>query len=393
MTAGESEITDLLLRSRILVVDDISANREILFGMLQSAGFNNLLEAETGEEAVELIINANPDVVLLDLMLPGISGFDVCKTIREKPEFADLPIIAQTALADVEARSNVFAAGATDLIVKPLNMAEVLGRVRVHLTNRLLMADLRRYRERVSAELELARTMQEGLIPTAETLDEIGQRSGIAIVGHFEPSSEMGGDLWGVVPLDGRRVALYIADFSGHGVGAAINTFRLHTMLIDRLSSGLSPDVLLCDIGTALHELLPVGQFATMTVTVIDPDAEQITYAAAGSTHPILIMPDDGGVIVGSGRGYLLGAINGPSYEAQSLPFPHGASLLLYSDVLLDMPDNQGRMLEEAEVEEIAGGLAGQPANCVVDSILGRFRQDRSAVLMDDLTLIAVQHR
>lgn len=100
--------------------------------------------------------------------MPKMDGYEVCKALRADPLFAETPIIAQTALEENEGRTRIFEDGATDLILKPLNKAEMIARTRIHLENRLLVKQLQAYQERTQSELEMARDMQEMLIPKAE---------------------------------------------------------------------------------------------------------------------------------------------------------------------------------------------------------------------------------
>ncbi|HAI31390.1 MAG TPA: transcriptional regulator, partial [Thalassospira sp.] len=152
----------------ILIADDTMLSREIIASYLRADGFTNLVFAKDGEDAIAQIKEHNPDLIILDIIMPKLDGYAVCKAVRADPAYAKTPIIAQTALEENEGRTRIFDDGATDLILKPLNKAELIARTKIHLENRLLVQRLQAYQERTQSELEIARNMQENLNPAPE---------------------------------------------------------------------------------------------------------------------------------------------------------------------------------------------------------------------------------
>ncbi|HBN49258.1 MAG TPA: transcriptional regulator, partial [Thalassospira sp.] len=219
--AGEGDLRNPR-DAMILIADDTMISREIIASYLRSDGFTNLVFAKDGEDALAQAQKHNPDLIILDIIMPKMDGYEVCKTLRADPLFAETPIIAQTALEENEGRTRIFEDGATDLILKPLNKAEMIARTRIHLENRLLVKQLQAYQERTQSELEMARDMQEMLIPKAEQYRGTGLEYGMTISASFQMSSELGGDMWGLAPIDDDRLGVYIVDFAGHGLGAAL---------------------------------------------------------------------------------------------------------------------------------------------------------------------------
>lgn len=125
----------------VLIVDDTPANLSVLLQCLGDAGYHVLI-AEDGEEALELMARRAPDLVLLDVMMPGIDGFETCRQLKQNPATADVPVIFMTALADTPEKLAGFAAGAVDYITKPIQHDEALARVATHLTLRRLQGQL-----------------------------------------------------------------------------------------------------------------------------------------------------------------------------------------------------------------------------------------------------------
>ena len=125
----------------ILIVDDTPANLSVLAECLAGAGFS-LLVAEDGEDALALTSRAVPDLILLDVMMPGIDGFDTCRRLKERAETRDVPVIFMTALTDTAEKLKAFSAGAVDYITKPIQHEEALARIHTHLTIRRLRREL-----------------------------------------------------------------------------------------------------------------------------------------------------------------------------------------------------------------------------------------------------------
>lgn len=135
------------MRETILIVDDTPANLGVLVETLGSAGYQ-LMVAEDGDEALAQTAKTQPDLILLDVMMPGMDGFETCRRLRAQPHTQDVPVLFMTALNETADKVKAFAAGGVDYITKPIEHEEALARVRTHLT-------LRRLRRELEAQLAL----------------------------------------------------------------------------------------------------------------------------------------------------------------------------------------------------------------------------------------------
>ena len=383
---------------RILVVDDTDFNRTLIGALLNEAGFANIAYAKDGFDALEQIAANAPDLLILDIMMPGMDGFEVCRRLRADHAYADLAVLVQTALSSSDDRNRAFAAGTTDLISKPLDRAELLARVRIHLENRVLIRDLQAYRARVEGELAMARSMYDHLLPSAALRASLRQSAGVELRSHSVLSSDMGGDLWGVLPLTEGRFGVFLLDMAGRGVSAALNAFRMHT-LIHELAPALGerPGAFLAELNDRAVSLLELGEHATVLYGVVDAAAERFTYAAAAATHPLLV-PAGGAPLqtpsqAGAATGLPVGVTAGNRYEAQTLPFPHGSALALCSNAVADAlgvagPDEGGgRSLADvfgAAIGEAADGDAFGVVSAALAGALGETpRDDHSLVWIE----------
>jgi DNA-binding response OmpR family regulator len=147
----------------ILVVDDTPANLAILFTGLRNAGYKVLIN-ERGDIALQTAAYALPDLIILDVMMPGIDGFETCRRLKEDPRTRDIPVILMTALTDPIDEVTGLRAGAVDYIIKPIHVEVVLARISTHLTLRKLYRDLERKHAALKEALATIKTLS-GIIP------------------------------------------------------------------------------------------------------------------------------------------------------------------------------------------------------------------------------------
>jgi CheY-like chemotaxis protein len=217
---------------RVLIVDDVKANIDALVTVLQ--GEYKLSVALSGETALKAVDRSQPDLIMLDVMMPGIDGFEVCRLLREKPAYREIPVMFLTGLQDVENKARGFEVGGNDYLTKPFEALEVRARVKAHLTAKAY-ADA--VKEKMASEMRIAREIQMGILPT----DIAGavRGTGLEVAARLEPAREVGGDLY-VVLRNGDRVVVAVGDVSGKGVPAALfmavttTLVRTDGRLIDR---------------------------------------------------------------------------------------------------------------------------------------------------------------
>lgn len=392
--ADRDGLSQQIAQSRVLVVDDGPSNRALLANYLKLAGFSRITFAADGFEALELVDSFDPDIVVLDVAMPKMDGFEVCRRIRSDPQRSRLPVLIQTAFGGPKERQQAFEAGATDFVTKPIHRGELIARVRLHLENRILIRNLQQYHDRIDKELSLARSMQLGILPTKGALARLSDETGVDIAEHFVSSSELGGDFWGAHALEGGRIAVYAVDFSGHGVTAALNTFRLHTLMLGAgVNDNRPPAELLKDLARQLRALLPRGQFATMFYGVIDPAANLLSYAAAAAPPPLLMERAGAPAQKLESAGLPLGMVSDADYVARTASFPPGATLFLYSDALIETANSAGALFEVNDIAAAMEQAGDAAAAATLERVLTAFQSGRSSHLDDDLTAVVVHRR
>ncbi|WP_428645120.1 PP2C family protein-serine/threonine phosphatase [Roseibium sp.] len=379
--------------SRILVVEDNSVVLTLITRFLNHYGLRQIRPARNGLEALEIAAEWLPDLIITDLYMPVMDGVEFCRSIRAGRALDDVPVLVLTGIENHEERTAVFEAGATDLISKPVYHLELAGRLQVHLERSQLIRRLTEYKERIALELDQARTMQADMLPDRMLVSEVLETYPVDMASHYQPSIGLGGDLWGLRPLCPNRLFVYILDFSGHGVGAAINTFRFQAYY-NSLRDIDTPGQVLNQLNSFLSGILPVGQFATMFCAIIDFECGELTYSSAGAP-PALLRPEDGeaGFLPLDGTGFPLGITANADYEDKIQGFPPGSSLFLYSDALVETPDPPNSVFT---YDSLAGFLNGPHAGktCAdrVASVLGKLSEGNVTTFEDDATIFCLTY-
>lgn len=376
--------------ARILVVDDLKSSRMLIGSILSSAGFNNLDYAADGIEALEAIAAQQPDLLVLDLVMPRKDGYAVCREVRELYG-EDLPILVQSGLQEVNQRVRAFDVGASDLVSKPVNAAELISRVRLHLERRRLIENLRRYQRRMEDELRTAEAMQFDLLRTGDEVVSIAGERGAAVQSHYQPSNRLGGDLWDIFPIDEHRFGVLMVDFSGHGVTAAINAFRLHMLIEELVEDRDKPEEWLGRLSRRLYRILPIQQFATGFYAVYDRSKHRLDFAAAGAPEPVLLRTD-GSIEVLDSSGLLLGCSDAAGYEARSVDMKPGDRLVMYSDALTENFADPDESLSPEAIGEICRAIvADGAADNLCTHLISRVFDGQTVGFNDDLTIIAME--
>src|SRR5262245_21446269 len=206
--------------STILVVDDNPVNLQLVVRTLDGSG-HRILAARNGSAALEIARRATPDLVLLDILMPDMSGFEVYRRLNERADAAPVPVIFLSALDDSADKIAGLGLGAVDYVTKPIQPEEVRARVDNHLTRLHLQRELRRNRDLLDRELADAADLQRLMLPQA-------MPPGFAA--HYRTSRHAGGDYYDVKRLDDHRWSFIVADVSGHGASAAIVTAMIRPL-------------------------------------------------------------------------------------------------------------------------------------------------------------------
>lgn len=393
-------------QSRILIVDDSPVNLRLLSRALERQGFQRLETAENGKEALALTESFRPDLVVLDLLMPEMDGYEYCQHVRARPEWNTMAIVVQTAVEERVSKMRVLSLGANDFLSKPVDTDELLLRVRLHLERTLLQRQLREYREYLKSEAESVSAMQKSLMPNAHLLESLAQTHQLRFGIHFEPSRISGGDCLGCRPLSDTRAAFYLFDFADRGISAALNVFRLHALIHEHNALASDPAALLATLNTELCQMLRPEQHASIFFGVIDKLTHTLNYAQAGFPDAILMpasretLHAERAEMLPSAISAALGVDRRTEFTTHSRRMGPGDLLLLQCNTFISSPSANGacldgpayaRRIHEALEAEYKRAAAVNPPFIAIEQSLSMLKEHLAGNAPDDdCTLLAL---
>src|SRR5512135_499371 len=314
-----------LSECRILIVDDIRANVDVLVQALRND--YKLSVALDGTSALRSVEKNPPDLVLLDIMMPGIDGYEVCRRLRENEQTRDIPVMFLTSLEDVQDKARGFEIGANDYLTKPFEILEVKARVRSLVRAKAYADAIREARE---MELSIAREIQMGILPS--DLSPCTTGTGLDIHAVLEPAQQVGGDLYDVLRADDDRVAVVLGDVSGKGIPASLFMAVTVTLVRSMARQYDRPEDILRHVSDELVTQNPRKMFVTMGCLVYDLKSRRVTCANAGHNPTVLLRCGEPPRFVFPSTGMVAGLFPGNPISGESLDMQAEDTLVLFSD-------------------------------------------------------------
>jgi len=383
---------------RILIVDDSVENRQLLLRTLGRAGYE-IVEAGDGKEGLTRAIELLPDLVLLDIVMPELDGYQVCEALKNEPHTADIPIIFLSAQTEIKDKIRGLEIGGVDYITKPFDRGEVLARVQTQLKIRHLMKELLDKQKRLEEDLKAAATIQETLLP-----GNLPVWPELDIAWKFLPCDLIGGDIFNVVPLDETHLGFYMLDVSGHGVPAAMVTVSVAQLMTPhsgylkkRVPSPpfyqiVSPREVLKALD-AEYPFERFNKFFTIVYLLLDLAQQKIVYSSAAHPPPLLLhrdrsleIMDKGGTIIG-----LNGVVPFEQEEKQFLP---GDKIILYTDGVVEYLNQEEEPFGADLLYAAAQSLHDRPIREILDGIHDSLMSfGRNAKIQDDVSLLGIEFK
>jgi sigma-B regulation protein RsbU (phosphoserine phosphatase) len=280
----------------LLVVDDNEMNRDLLSRRLQKRGYR-VATADDGATALGMIEDESFDLVLLDIMMPGMDGMEVLERVRGDLGPDKLPVVMATAKTESEDVVAALKSGANDYVTKPFDFPVVLARVQTQLALKKSRDALARAHMRMKADLDAAARVQQTLLPSTQL-----EIPGARCAWRYIPCDELAGDTLNVIPLGGTKTGFYVLDVRGHGVASSL----LSVTLSRAMAGSQDPSsVLWKNVSTSADRVVatPVEvarelarrfpydnttlQYFTIAYAILDPDRGSFTYVSGG--HPPVI--------------------------------------------------------------------------------------------------------
>jgi phosphoserine phosphatase RsbU/P len=371
---------------RVLIVDDVKANVDILVQSL--SGDYKLSIALGGQQAMDAVLRSPPDLILLDIMMPDIDGYEICRRLRAAESTRDLPIMFLSSLEDVKDKARGFEVGGNDYLTKPFEVLEVKARVRSLLKAKAYADAVKAAAER---DLRIAREIQTGLLPANVSAQVQG--TGLDVHAVLEPALQVGGDLFEVLRLGPDRVLVAVGDVSGKGIPAALFMAVAMTLLRSMARQGNAPQEILRQLNDELLEQNPRGMFVTLQCMVFDLAARSVTCASAGHHAAIRIMPGETPRPVFTSSGRVLALMPADEIVSETLELEAGETLVLFTDGVSEAFDVNEELFGEdrllAHLQDSPGRTARETTMGVLEAVR---RHAAGAKQSDDITVVSVRY-
>jgi sigma-B regulation protein RsbU (phosphoserine phosphatase) len=371
---------------RVLIVDDVKANVDVLVQAL--TGEYKLSVALGGQQAMDAVTRSAPDLVLLDIVMPDIDGYEVCRRLRESEATRELPVMFLSSLEDVKDKARGFEVGGNDYLTKPFEVLEVKARVRSLLKAKSYADAMKAAAER---DLRIAREIQTGLLPA--DVPGLIKGTGLDVFAVLEPARQVGGDLFEVLRLGPDRVLVAVGDVSGKGIPAALFMAVAMTLLRSMARQGYALEEILRRMNDELLEQNPRGMFVTLQCMVFDLAAKSITCASAGHHSAARVLPGQSPDMVFTTSGRVLGLLPFGDVSSETIPLEPGGTILLYTDGVSEAFDPADQLFGDdrllAQLQASSGQSARETTMGVLDAVR---RHAAGAKQSDDITILAVRY-
>jgi two-component system sensor histidine kinase ChiS len=389
--------TDIPKDTKVLIIDDNKDKRELLAFILRRQDLI-VMEADSGQKALKLVRKIKPDIILLDILMPGMNGYDVCSNLKSDPNLADVPVLFVTVLDQDQSRIKGLRMGGDDFITWPLNANELIARVNARIRSHRPIVNLRRTvqqqasllqeerrdKEETSFELERARLIQQRLLSV-----EFPDGFGVAFSEYCRPSRKVGGDFYDVMPANAGEIFVIMADVSGHGIPAAMLTGLLKVLFRTGVQDHGEPGRFLQWLNTEIARYLSAGEFLTAFVGLWKASGRRFRFAGAGHPPALLIASDGTQVDRLNVPEGVVGVTMERNFTQKEIVLSLGQRLVCYTDGITEAMNRNQTLFGEDRLANVCAHAMDHPLSEMVRIVFkevdqfsdGTSQQDDQAVL------------
>jgi sigma-B regulation protein RsbU (phosphoserine phosphatase) len=409
-------MNDQVEKQAVLVVDDTPANIQVLMETLKDD--YRIVAAVNGERALQLAISdPPPDIILLDVMMPEMDGYEVCARLKADAKTRDIPVIFITAMSDAQDETKGLELGAVDYITKPISPPVVSARVKSHLelkqareilknqnvileqrvaerTKEVLELqqvefDLRAAKEKVENELNIAAQIQKNILPSK--FPAYPDRKEFELYALMQPARYVGGDFYDFFFVDDNTLALVMADVSDKGIPAALFMMVSRTLIASLAVDHRSPSIVLEKANNVMCQNNESGMFVTVFLAFYDVLNGNLTASNAGHSAGLIIDPGGASREWAHTHGAALGFMEDLPYKEETMNLEAGQTLFLYTDGVTEAMSPDNELFGLAQLREMLKrkhDLELDKLCTDIEASLSEFQQGQQ---FDDITMLALK--
>jgi CheY-like chemotaxis protein len=362
----------------ILIVEDNEINRDICAINLKQLDVP-LFFAANGIEGLRLAREKQPDLILLDVMMPEMDGFEMLKVLKREEPLSNIPVLMLSAKAETASVVSALEIGANDYLRKPFAEEEMVARVHTLLRNRYL-------EKRLAEDLAAGAMMQRKFLTDFMTTDRMCQDFGLAVDIFNRPYAAISGDFFYTFSRVGGELGFFLGDSCGHGLPAALISMRVAGLLQQLADTSHSAGEILALLNDDICGVLPLGRFVAASVLIFNGD--EVNMSNGGQPYPILLSA--GEVVEIEQNNLPLGLNCGNPYGETTFSLKRGDKLLVCTDGISEATNNDqqgyGRERLLACLRNVPSAASGSHCRQAILDDIAAFA--KSAMPDDDQTLL-----
>ncbi|HEV7239396.1 MAG TPA: fused response regulator/phosphatase [Thermoanaerobaculia bacterium] len=348
-------------RQRIVIIDDNANDLEVTRRFLERRGYD-AVPAQSGEEGLRLAEQLVPDAIVVDYRMPGMDGFEVTRRIKADPQLQTIPVLMLTGSDSAEHVVQGLGAGAEDFVTKGADVEVMVARLRALLRMKAYQDQLRRMNQQMTRDLQIARRVQEALMPPTEFVAK-----GIEIRSAYIPSEVLSGDFYDYF-VQKDSLYLFVADVSGHGLPAAILVSLLKSYIHSEAATERSLAEFMTHLNDFLYGVSLPTQFATAALFRMEA-GNQLVYANAAHPPFLVHHRDRGRTVVYEQPSNLLGAMPNMLFEEHTISVSPGDTLFVYTDGVTDRMNADRELYTVDRVAAVLERVGNADLPAVYDAI------------------------
>ena len=367
--------------NKVLVVDDNEQNRGACKIALED--HFELHFAKNGREGLEKVRELNPDVILLDIMMPVMDGYEMLKQLKRNSELSDIPVLMLTADANVESIERCLGMGADDYVMKPFN-------VRILKARADGLASKGRLEREKKEDLRTGSIIQRQFLTGEKTVIEIFNRVGFQVTVFNQSPMTVSGDFYYPKQISSHSAGLFFADTCGHGISAALISMRILSVIDHLRSPAHYPSEFLAVVHEDIHEVLPSGRFVAATYLILNKERGTFAISNAGLPSPIWVRGEAVEEVNVGGTPLGLGKSLQSNIEKE---WNTGDRLIFYTDGITEAANKERRLYGKIRFQECLKKNARLPLEKLKNAIIADVSGFAGGTpFEDDITLVVFEN-
>jgi sigma-B regulation protein RsbU (phosphoserine phosphatase) len=380
----------------LLVVDDDEDNRGILVRRLARQGYTRATTARDGREALELLRAQPFDLVLLDIMMPEVDGYEVLARLRADRRLRHIPVIMISALDEIESVIRCIELGAEDYLPKPFNPTLLRARVGATLEKKRLRDEVVAHLDRIEKELNAARDIQLSMVPHEFPL--ASPSAPVDLFAVLEPARQIGGDLYDFFWSDAQTLCFVVADVSDKGAPAALFMARTKTLIravttpVEESATLPEPHHIVARLNEELCRDNAHAMFVTLFLGMLTVPGGELRCCNAGHHAPYLVGTGGALARLDCATGKPVGIAPWFRYESSVTKLAPGEGLFMFTDGVTEAMDADGHFFSDARLEASLRAAAASDPRALIDSVMAAVRTFAAgAPQSDDIAALALR--